>query len=428
MHTTEAAPVGDARLRKVPYSKQMSPGVAARMAAVCTLLIGVVIARAQPVLKRPVAVIDLSGEPTAEQLAKKLGVALIAHDELSPVPDPALPGELIGAFVDEDTDRITTTRSDKQSAENRLAAYQFASAASTARDAQDTLLRAHPTPTVVKLYGELAFVLGQARLGERRPADAAAAFLLAHQLMPELVPDPARYPPDVVQAFEAAKSDAKQMGKLVIRGSGKAWVDGREIGVASAASSPATELRVGLHIVWLTGPQRRPEGTVVRVKAGVETAINITDAPADDRLKVRRARAVLRAAPDSSARAAAMKQLAQLLGVHEAIMLTVSNGALAFQTWRENAYGFSRTIEVKNRRPIEILEELAPRKVDPDPIEEPPVEIPVVELRWHERPLVRAGIVAGVLGAVVGTVLIVRSIDRYLDANTSPMFEGRFSR
>ncbi|HEY5936166.1 MAG TPA: hypothetical protein VIU61_16060, partial [Kofleriaceae bacterium] len=179
------------RLRKVPYSKQMSPGVAARMAAVCTLLIGVVIARAQPVLKRPVAVIDLSGEPQGEQLAKKLGVALIAHDELSPVPDPTLPGELSGPFLDEDADRISRTRTDRQSAEERLAAYQFASAASTARDAQDTLLRAHPTPAVVKLYGELAFVLGQARLGERKPNDAAAAFLLAHHLMPEFAPDPA---------------------------------------------------------------------------------------------------------------------------------------------------------------------------------------------------------------------------------------------
>jgi hypothetical protein len=401
----------------------MSPGVAAQMAAVCTLLIGVVIARAQPVLKRPVAVIDLSGEPAAEQLAKKLGVALIAHDELSPVPDPALPGELIGGFVDEDADRVSRTRTDKTSAEDRLAAYQFASAASTARDAQDTLLRAHPTPAVVQLYGELAFVLGQARLGERRPVEAAAAFLLAHQLMPELVPEPARYPPDVLQAFQDAKSGTKQTGKLVIRGSGRAWVDGREIGVASAASSPSVELTAGMHVVWLTGPTRRPEGTVVRVKAGVETAINITDAPADDRLKVRRARAVLRAAPDSSARAAAMKQLAQLLGVHEAILLTSNSGALAFQTWRENNYGFSRTIEVKTRRPIEILEELAPKPKVEDPIEEPPIELPVQELRWHERPLVRAGIVAGVLGAIVGTVLIVRSIDRYTYPG-EPMFES----
>ncbi|MEJ7603308.1 MAG: hypothetical protein WKG01_35805 [Kofleriaceae bacterium] len=389
----------------------MSPRVAARMAAVCTLLIGVVIARAQPVLKRPVAVIDLSGEPEGEKLAKKLGLALLDHPALSPVPDPALPGELMGAFVDEDADRVSRTRTDKQSAEDRLAAYQFASAASTARDAQDTLLRAHPSPSVIKLYGELAFVLGQARLGERKPSEAAAAFLLAHHLMPAFAPDPARYVPEVLQAFEGAKSAARDLAKLVIRGSGRTWVDGREVGIASAASNPSVELAVGMHVVWMTGPGRRPEGTVVRVRAG-ENSINITDAPADDRLKVRRARATLRAAPDSTARAAAMKQLAQLLGVRDAILLTSANGLLAFQTWRDQAPGFSIVRQLKAQRPINILEQLEPPPEADEVNEEPTFEIPITPLVWHERPGVRVGIIVGVVSAVVGTVLLVRSIDR----------------
>ncbi|HEY5935520.1 MAG TPA: hypothetical protein VIU61_12810, partial [Kofleriaceae bacterium] len=222
---------------------------------------------------------------------------------------------------------------------------------------------------------------------------------------------------------DVAKPDATATGRLVIRGSGRTWVDGREIGIAAAGTNPTVELRTGMHIVWLTGPARRPEGAVVRVKPGGEISINITDAPADDRLKVRRARATLRGAPDMAARAGAMKELSRLLGVHDAILLTLKDGVLAFQTWRDQAPGFSRTFEIKAQRPIDILDVIAPRPKEETPIEDPPVEVPVHELRWHERPLVRAGIVAGVIGAIVGTVLIVRSIDRYFYPN-DPMWES----
>ena len=385
------------------------------MAAVCSLLIGVVIARAQPVLKRPVAVIDLSGDLEGEKLAKKLGLALLDHPMLSPVPDPALPGELMGAFVDEDADRIARTRTDKQSAEDRLAAYQFASAASTARDAQDTLLRAHPSPSVIKLYGELAFVLGQARLGERRPLEAAAAFRLAYHLMPSFAPiRPATSPrccrPSRARGRRFTSREAGDPGQRADLGRRARGRD--RVGLVE----PVRRAR-GRHarrVADRTGPP--PRGRRRPGRSG-ENSINITDAPADDRLKVRRAREMLRAAPDSAARAAAMKQLAQVLGARDAILLSSANGQLAFQTWRDQAPGFSIVRQIKSQRPIDILEQLAPPPEEDEVIDETPLEMPVPPLVWYERPTVRVGIIVGVVSAVVGTVLLVRSIDRTVDVS-----------
>ena len=97
----------------------------------------------------------------------------------------------------------------------------------------------------------------------------------------------------------------------------------------------------------------------------------------------------MRAAPDSAARAAAMKQLAQLLGARDAILLSGANGQLAFQTWRDQAPGFSIVRQIKSQRPIDILEQLAPPPEEDEVIDDVPVEVPLPPLVWHERPTVR---------------------------------------
>jgi hypothetical protein len=393
----------------------MSSRLAAGTAVVCTLICQVAAAWAQPVVeraaRRPVAVIDLSETPAGEALAKALGNELNNHLDLKPIDDQSLFAELIGAFKDEDAERLEDARKAKLSAEQQLSQFNFPTAADHAISGQDTLAYATPTPAVVAVYAELAFVLGQARLGERKPKEAATAFALTHELDPGFVPDAARYLPEVVQAFEAARSVTPGTGKIAVTGKGRVTLDGKEVGESPAwFDAPA-----GPHVVWLTGPDRDPRARRVIVTAGRKEQADVDDAPTGLATRVRRARIALKQAPDASARASAIQQLATLLKVGDAVVLTTVSGKTMVQIWRDRAPGFSALRERKQgEKPSGLLAPLAPPaphkepKIVPDP---PPFKIPVVEQRWYQRTSYRAGMIATGIAIVAG-IFAIRSIDR----------------
>ncbi|MBS1121142.1 MAG: hypothetical protein H6Q90_3370 [Deltaproteobacteria bacterium] len=409
--------------RKVPYTKAMSSRLAARTVVVCTLICQVAIAWAQPAseappTRRPVAVIDLTETDAGEALAKDLGNELNNHLDLKPIDDQSLFAELLGAFKDEDADRLEDARKSRLSAQQRLSQFDFPTAAEHAIAGQDALAYATPTPAIVAVYAELSFVLGQARLGERKPDPAAAAFALTHQLDPGFTPDAARYLPEVVQAFEAARSVSAGIGKIAVTGTGRVWIDGKAVGDAPAGfDAPA-----GQHVVWLTGPERDPRAKRVTVIAQRKVQADIDDAPTGLATRIRRARIALKHAPDASARASAMYQIAELLKVSDAVVLTgAPGGGVIVQTWRDRAPGFSALREhTRGEQPSDLLAPLAPppRKA-PKPVEPPPPKIPVVEKRWYQRTSYRAGMIAtGV--AIVAGILAIRSIDRTVSLDPNP--------
>ncbi|MBA3821331.1 MAG: hypothetical protein H0X17_20780, partial [Deltaproteobacteria bacterium] len=210
----------------------MLPGVPARVAVVCTvvaLLGGVSSARAD---RRPVVVIDLTGDATTEQLARQLGQELANHPDLQPVSDPAIPGELLGAFEDADRDLLTRAQTEQGRAEEQLTKFDFGRAEEIASAGQRALELVAPIPSTLALYAQLAFVRGQAQLGLRKPADATLSFALAHRLDPAFAPDPARSLPDVVQAFRAARTAMPGTARLTVTGTGRLWVDGTDAGTA----------------------------------------------------------------------------------------------------------------------------------------------------------------------------------------------------
>jgi len=408
--------------RKVPYTKAMSPRLAARTAVVCILIFGTAIVRAD---RRPVAVIDLTNTAPGEALATELGNVLNNHLELKPIDDQTLFKNLLGLIVDEDAEHLTDARTFKQGAEERLAKFDFPGAAETATSGQDRLNSAAPTPAVVELYAELAFILGQARLGERSPKLAATAFRLAHQLNPKFTPNPARYLPEVVQAFDAART-AAGIGKIDVRGSGRVFIDGKEAGTSLAPGGTAWfDAPTGTHVVWLTGPDRNTRGTRVTVVAQQKETASIEDAPATTATKVRRARLALKNAPDASARAAAIRELASLLKVRDAVLLTTVNDKTIVQTWRDQAPGFSALRERRTEKPIDLLTPLAPpppKKVIPK-VTEPPIKIPIVEKSWYEKRPYQIGGSVGVVVIVSVIVYALRSWERHIGVE-DPGFGG----
>jgi hypothetical protein len=403
----------------------MSPRRAARAAVVYTLIFGVTWASAQPV-RRPVAVIELSDTAPNQELAKAINAELNNSADLKPL-DAALATELYGAMLDEEGQSLDSARRQKQTAEDQVGAYNFPAAAKAAQDAIERLWKTPPTPQVLGLYAELAFILGVARFGERKFDKAADAFRLAHALAAGFKPDAIRYVPEVVQAYETAiKAKPPALGKIDVAGTGRTVIDGREVGTAPAwFDAPA-----GTHVVWLVDTERHPRAKQVVVIAGQKERIEIEDAKVSLETKLQRARLALKLAPDPAARASAMQQLATLLEVKDAVLLTAPNGKTVVQVWTEKAPGFSALRERKDEKPIELLGPLLPPKkvvIPPPKKEEKPK--PIVDMRsWYEKPRYQIGGGTALVVALGVLIYALSTWDRFMGTNPNAGFDMKARR
>ena len=396
----------------------MAPGLPAKMAIVCAVgTIAAVasggVARAE---RRPVAVISLSEDADASMLANDLYKALVNHPDLQPLPDllfnPALQGPFFGTVGEkEDTEALIRARRARGEADAALALARpdFRTAESAARRGIEALSEVAPSSEMRAVYADLLFDLGQAQLIQAKAADANQAFTLAHRLDPTKQPDPARYLPEIIDAYNATVPKPGPTAKLLVKGMGRVWIDGIE---QRFAANNMFEVDEGLHLVQLTGPDREPRGELVRVPQ--TSQIEIALALATEDLKVKRARSSLAQMTDSVSRASALRRLAQLLHVNDAVVIWKSPAnKLLVQTWRHPEPGFSAIKEHSSERPLDLLEPLAPARKS-EPIDLGPVTPPiVVEKKWYQKRWVRASAVATVIG-VAASILIVTRGDRML--------------
>ena len=355
---------------------------------------------------RPVAVVnlDLTNDPAPHELATQLHTVLRDHPELRTLPVPGDTAALYERIDDEDARRVASARRDLGAAEEQLEQFNATQAIRAAETGQRELRLVTPS-LAVAAYADLSFVLGRALLDDKRPDEARLAFAHSHRLDPRRVLDPVGTHPEVVVAYEAAKAAADPPGAIEVRGTGNVWIDGAEVGLAPGTFAAAA----GRHVVWLTGIDRETRGLAVEVAPGAATLAEIPDAEAPRRTKVQRARQALARAPDPTARAAAMRRLAALTGVADAILISASGGKLVVQTWRagdvDRAPGFSALRERGAATPLELLAPLAPPVVvEP---EEPPIRIqPPPPKRWYQRRSVQLSILGGVVAAVAAGIAI----------------------
>jgi hypothetical protein len=417
----------------VAYSKGMPSGFPVRVVLVCVLA-GAAIAQAAPgtpalpetpaspptatapeaapptrPTRRPVAVIDLSGSPEGEAAANEILNELANHVALSAIVRAALIGSLKGPFADEERPALEAARRAKQEADDFLADLDYRAAETAAERGIAALQNVRPSPDVLGLYAELAFAVGQAELKLRKPNDASLAFGLSFRLDSGKRPDPTRYEPEFVEAYNLASTKTGAPVKLEVKGQGTAWIDGIDRGTAPGVF----DLSPGLHLVQLSGPERETRGA--QVDPTQTPSIEIPAAPASDERKVERARVALARTKDSAARAGAVKRLAQLLGVGDAVVIEkLPDGSLRAQTWRDRAPGFTAPVAFQEGKSLELLAPLAPpRKAEPkkeEPIKLPPivVEEPLYRKRWFQ-----GAVATGVL-AVAATVFLIASQDRMI--------------
>jgi hypothetical protein len=346
------------------------------------------------ITRHPVAVIDLTNDQAVREVAYKLLELLASHAELAP-PAVSDGAALVDKLPPDDDLRIAEARKKLLSALKNLAQRSFREAAIDAVEGQESLLRVTPR-AAISLYADLELALGQSRLGEQKDGEAREAFALTCRLDPDRTLDERRYVPEVIQTFEAARAVDPELGKIAVRGTGRVWIDGQEVGAAPGEFSAP----VGRHVVWLTGMLRETAGKEVVVTPARPGDATILDGPLTRPQKVVRYRIALAQAPDPAARAAAMKALAGFVNVHDAVLLSAVNGKILWQTWRDRAPGFSEIRELGRDRPGEILRPLVPpRPIQPAARADalPPLPAP-----WYRRRTVQIGLAATVVAAVIG--------------------------
>jgi predicted regulator of Ras-like GTPase activity (Roadblock/LC7/MglB family) len=335
-------------------------------------------------------------------LANKLLDVLASHTELAP---PAISdgAALVDKPPPEDEPWIAEAMRKRQSAEQNLAQRNFREAAIDAVEGQELLLRVTPRAAIA-LYADLALALGQSRLGEKKDAQAREAFALTYRLDPRRTLDELHYLPEVVQTYEAAKHATPGTGTILVRGAGRVWIDGEELGAAPGEFKAS----YGRHVVWLTGLLREVGGKEVTVTPSRPGDATIMDGPLTRPQKVVRFRNALSRAQDPAARASAMVALATFVNVHDAVLLAQVNGKITYQIWRDREPGFDAIKEVGNESPSAILKPLlpppAPATIDVSvrPFVRPPM---VVATRWYQHRGVQIGVLATVVAAIVGGYL-----------------------
>lgn len=379
-------------------------------------------ARAEgPVTRRPVAVIDLTlgGDPRVVELARELFAALTIHGELEPLAMVSLAdaNALIGTPPDDDAPRIATALANLRAAEEQVAKFQPGAAVASARAGMAGLEEVTPS-AAAPIYAQLAFAYGQGALGTHQPAEAAWAFSLVRAITPERALDPNQYFPEVLEAFAAAKPTGT--GTIDVRGVGEIWIDG----TAYASAPRAIPIGRGRHLVQLTGVDRLTRGAVVDVEAGRTVLAEIAPAPATDELRIRRARVVLAHAAGGVERASAMSQLAKLVHVGDAILLSQVDGKLMVQTWRDRAPGFT-AIQERDGRPADtLLEPLAPTPL-PTPPRPTVIPLPPEVPAWYRDRRLQVGTAVVVVVAVVAAIAWASGGAQWQPPSNDIVFAGR---
>ena len=132
--------------------------MAARVAAVCAALAGLRIAHAGD--RRPVAVVSLTDDTVATQLAKRLYDQLQVHWALRSLGEPTLDVALEGPLVadDDEDEHLKSAKEDLARAEDFLSQFDYARATSEATGAQSELLWVSPD-RMTALYADATLVL-----------------------------------------------------------------------------------------------------------------------------------------------------------------------------------------------------------------------------------------------------------------------------
>jgi len=357
---------------------------------------------------RTIAVVDATagatGDPQVTDLVGRIDTQLDKEADLAAVASDRRPA-LVGGVPDDRRSATTEARSALVRARDAFARFDQEDAIAEADRGIKRAVELPPDPEISKLIADLAFVRGRAGLGAKRPDDAAADFALVHRLDAGRTLDPVKYPPELVTAFDTARTAAELTSLDVEAPAGaEVWVDGVSVGAAPATVA----LSAGLHVVTVTGSRLVTRGQVVDVPAGGSgLEIRVDAAEASSTMIVHRLRRALADAASADERAEAVAALVRAVGAQDAVVVGRDDaGELAIRIYSGRTGVLGDPEPGKDVDPAALLAPLRPIR-RPVPLDlglgpEVPIATPTpwYRRRWFQA-TVGGTIVVGVVSAIV---------------------------
>jgi len=352
--------------------------------------------------ERPVLVVDATGGAGA-LIAARLTRALVPDPTLRPGSAAVIAALSVPTPVD-DAARITATAT-LAGARDRLARFSHGEAAALARAAQDAIAGDADRPSVRALLADLVFVEAMALAGDADLAAAGPALGLVHRLDPGRTLDPARYPPEVLEAFAKAAVPPTATGLVMVAapGASEILIDGVVVG----AEPLATQVAPGPHIVTARGDTIRGSGRRIEAAAGQTVRLDLISVLAPVGVRAARARDRLVAAATDGARVQALVALLELSGTTDAIVLIADgNGALSSRLYTaRGGLGPARPVDDDLGAVLRPLRPIAPGPVKPPPGAGLGPFVPATPVPpWYEARWAKVSFGVGATAVVVAVV------------------------
>lgn len=281
---------------------------------------------------RRVAVLNAARDGAGgARAARELRDRMAGEPELSPLEpgdlSRALEGELpAGSPVER---AVAEAGTHLQAAAAAMARFDHPQSRRALARAEAVLLALPPEPAAVALLAQVSFETGLVHLREQNRGLALDSFRLVHRLVREGPPlDPARYPPEVVKAFDAARKAPGGAARLEVSSTfdGVAvWLDGERIG----ATPLAREIAAGPHYLVAAAPGFAARGQRIDAVAGERVPIDLDLARLSLAERALAARVKAVSATDRAGLRRAARSVALVAGVDAVLVIgDAGDGAL----------------------------------------------------------------------------------------------------
>jgi hypothetical protein len=369
---------------------------------------------------RRIAVLNAAsdGATGARAAAALRRALLVEQSELSPLAAGDLSRALEEVLPSETESDLALrqARGQLDAAQEAMAQFEPALARRALARAESLLLAVPPDDAVVQLLAEVSFQAGLVHLSDQNRGLAVDAFRQTLRLAPERRRlDPARYPPEVVQAFEAARGSAGGPGALDVSATFDGvpvYLDGVRVGVTPLR----TEIAPGPHYLVLAAAEFLPQGRKLdpAPRERMSLVVELERLPLARRAAELRRR-LARHGPEREELRRAGREVALLSGVDAVLVVSDPHGAPAVAVYERNADRLSlfRPVDGQVSRVFGLLLP-AP---GPAPLDLLPLEDREKPVAWYLRPWAVGALSGGAIAVVLGAILLTTAPDSQAQRN-----------
>ncbi len=356
---------------------------------------------------RRIAVLNAAQDGAAgARASRELRERMTGEPELSPLEpgdlSRALEGELPAGSPAERA--AAEAQPHLEAAAAAMARFDHPQARRALARAEAALLALAPEPSLVELLARVSFETGLVHLREQNRGLALDAFRLVHRLIPEgPALDPARYPPEVVKAFDAARKAPSGGARLEVSSTFDRvalYLDGARIG----ATPLALEITAGPHYLVASAPGFAARGSRIDAAPGDRVALDLDLARLSVAERGLAARQRAGAAPGRRELRLAVRSVAIIADVDAVLVIGDGGGGLTASVYQRAGDRLSVA------RPVDPEVGKLLGLVLPAPVPGPADLLfggrPQAPAAWYQKPWGVLSIGGAVVVAVVGVVAL----------------------